>query len=404
MTLSGKTASCLLLTEGAFGSPLHAMRSLHTWGVSVYAATAGSGASILRRSRYCTAASDHDYADGKTYCRSVINWIDDVRPCGDVVVIPLSDRLVEYLDAGIDLFPDRFQLAIPPHEVVDRLVVKDRSLTVADGAGLRVPNWTHVSTESDIDEASRLALPVAIRPTSWATSGERYFKIEVFRDRQTLVDDLRARIRDGAQMIAQEYLAVPEDAVEFALLWRNKDRSRTEIITGRKRRQAGRDGGVMIWGETASLPDVEASSLRFLDESGFTGLGGAEFIRRDGKLWFIEFNPRLEAIHFLATRAGVDTVRLEFADRAGGTSHQRLPKQRPATAWIGSAWLQRFVDEPDSRRQLIADRWRFARAPRRVRAVWSWADPLPGLMLTGRVASVVARRFLCRNPKIRHSP
>jgi predicted ATP-grasp superfamily ATP-dependent carboligase len=369
------------------------MRSLRRLGVATYAATAGTGAAILDRSRYCVAAADHDSSSATAYCYSVIDWIDDVQPSGDVVVIPLSDRFVEYLDIGRDLFPARYRLAIPPHDVVTCLVSKERSLLVAEGAGLRVPAWSHVATQSDIGRAIRLSLPVAVRPTSWATAGQSYFKIAVFRDRQALAEALSALVRGGAQVIVQEYLEAPADAVEFALLWRSEDRSRTEVVTGRKRRQAGREGGVMVWGETAPLPDVAAASVRFLDESGFTGLGGAEFIRSAGELWFIEFNPRLEAIHFLADRAGIDTVRLEFEDQTSAVSVRPIVKQVPATAWIGSAWLQRFLDDPGSRRQLLADRWRFARSPRPVRAVWSWRDPMPGLLLAGRAALGAVRRL-----------
>jgi len=397
VTPTGEPASCLLLTEGAFGSPLHAMRSLGSAGTAVRVATAGTGDSILRRSRACTTAANHDSSDAAAYCRSVIDWVEHVQPSGDVVVIPLSDRFVEFLDTERDLFPDRFRLAIPPRRVVNRLVAKDRSLAVAEDAGLNVPAWTSIATERDIDGAHRLVLPVAVRPTSWATAGDSYFKIEVFRDGQELDSGLRSRLRRGAHLIAQEYVQAPEEAVEFALLWRSRDRSHTEVVTGRKRRQAGRDGGVMVWGETVDLPDVASASLRFLDESGFTGLGGTEFIRRDGKLWFIEFNPRLEAIHFLATRAGVDTVALEYAEHAV----LRPPQPRaqlPATAWIGSAWLQRFIDDPGSRGQLLADRLRFARSPRRIRAVWSWRDPMPGILLAGRTASRAFTRITKRLP------
>lgn len=393
MTASGDPASCLLLSDGAFGSPLHAMRSLRTMGVPVYVATTGTGASILGRSRACTAAADHAGADALAYCRSVIAWIDDLQPAGDVVAIPLSDRLVEYLDTARALFPDRFKLSIPRSEVTNRLVAKHRSLLAAEAAGLNVPAWTDVATEASIDQARQLPLPVAVRPTKREASGRAYFKIEVFRDRQALVDGLRAWLRDGAQLIAQEYIEAPEDAVEFAVLWRRQDRSRTEIVTGRKRRQAGRDGGVMVWGETADLPDVASLSSRFLDASGFTGLGGTEFIRRDGKLWFIEFNPRLEAIHFLATRAGVDTVQLEFADQAGRGAQGAQPARRPASAWIGSAWLQRFLDDPAARRPLLVDRWRFARSPGRVRSVWSWNDPMPGLLLAHRLVTRALSRL-----------
>ena len=119
---------------------------------------------------------------------------------------------------------------------------------------------------------------------------------------------------DGVVTVTRDVDA-PDQAVELALVWRSRDGATTAVCTGRKRRQASPDGGVMVWGEAAELPDVRDAALRFLDVSGFRGVGGIELIRAGGRLWFIEFNPRLEAIHFLAARAGVDLVALDYREQ-----------------------------------------------------------------------------------------
>src|SRR5690606_32541457 len=135
----------------------------------------------------------------------------------------------------------------------------------------------------------------------------------------------------------------------------------TATCTGRKRRLSEPDGGVMAWGEAVDLPEVRRMTEAFLDRAGFTGVGGLEVIRSGGRAWFVEFNPRLESIHSLATAAGVDTVALAFEDLALGRRPVAPPRQRPAAAWIGSAWLSRIRRQPGAWVHLLRDRFRFGR-------------------------------------------
>ena len=70
-----------------------------------------------------------------------------------------------------------------------------------------------------------------------------------------------------------------------------------------------------------------------------------------------------------------------------------IPRQGPATAWVGAAWLQQLRTDPRRWRLALRDRWAFARTRARSRAVWSWADPGPGIALTAHL-TVRAIRLL----------
>lgn len=395
---------CLVLAEEVWGSPLHVVRSLGLEGVPVLVATAGTGAAVYGRSRFCTAAADFDPSDPAGFCSEVRDWVERLMPGNrPVVVLPLSDRLVSFLHQSREAFPDRFRLSIPPPESTEALLTKEASFRLAERAGLNVPPWVPVRTPEEVTAADVLKLPVVVRPTSWATVGEQYFKLAVCRRRDTLHQELRAFLALGAELVVQEYVEAGEADVELALLWRSTDGHVTAVCTGRKRRQANAEGGVMVWGETIPLPDVRDGAVRFLDAAGFTGLGGIEFIRAQGRPWFIECNPRLEAIHFLAARAGLDTVRMAYCDLAFGEVPRQIPEQQHAAAWMGNAWLQRLLSDPSYRWAALRDRWDFARAPRRVRAVWTWRDPLPSLALGGRLVAHAARSLLRRRPGTRAS-
>lgn len=385
----------VLFAGQTWGGALHAMRSARAAGARVLVATAGGGAAVYRRSRACDRAVDlPDGGDDRALARRLRSWVEAEVPAGPVVVLPTSDRLLDVLHRNRDQFPSRVRLAVPEPAVADALLDKARSLRVAERAGLDVPPWVVVRGAEDRPAAEVVELPVAIRPTAWATGGEQPFKIAVVRERDQLRSELDRLLAAGAELIVQSYVEAPDDAVELAVTWRSRDRRRTEVCTGRKRRQASADGGVMVWGETAELPDVADDARRFLDESGFTGIGGIELIRQGEHRWFIEFNPRLEAIHFLAARAGTDVVDLEYHDLAG----RPVPMpghRRPASAWVGAAFLARMASGP-GRRDLASDWWAFQRSPGRVRAVWSWADPAPALVVTGRLLGAIGRRAVRR--------
>lgn len=400
MSSRPRAVPCVLLAEEVWGSGLQAMRSLGRAGVPVYIATAGAGAAIYGRSRYCTAAADFDPSDPERFCGDVLRWLADLGVGSDaaetVPVIPLSDRLVEALDGSRATFGPQFRLSIADPDVVHALLDKTTSLRIAEQAGLDVPPWVALSTIDQLNRTDRLDLPVAVRPTAWSTVGSAYFKVAVSRSREELHQQVASALAAGAELIVQEYVEAADSDVEMAITWNDADHH-VAVCTGRKRRQAAPDGGVMVWGETVELSDVREQAVRFLEVSGFTGLGGLEFIRSGDRPWFIEFNPRLEAIHFLATAAGLDTVLMEYDALALGLEPATAPTPRPATAWVGSAWLTRLMADPSSWRLALSDRLAFERSPGRIKAVWTRQDPMPSAALLGRLVNRGARSVLRSN-------
>ena len=378
---------CLLLAEQSWGSALQAMRSLSSIGVPAYVGVVGPGEKVYRSSRSCSGVFTLQADTPEQLSRSIVNWAERVVPRSDVVVLPLSDRFVDLLEAARDSLPSRFRLALPEPGVVKGLIDKASAFTIAECAGLDVPPWIRVEDMSDLSAVDRLTFPVIIRPSHWSGAGESYFKFIVCKERGELQRVLREKLGKGACLIVQEYLDDPSREVQFGIVWRSADRRHTAVCTGRKRRESSDEGGVMAWGEAVDLPTVVDSVTRFLDRSGFVGMGGIELLHSRGRTWFVEFNPRLEAIHFLAKRAGLDTVLMAYRDLASGTVPTTLPMQSAATAWVGSAWFGRLRAHPAELPRAVLDRLRFGRGAQRIKAVWAWKDPGPGLTIVRILAT-----------------
>jgi predicted ATP-grasp superfamily ATP-dependent carboligase len=385
--------AALVLAGTVHAGPLHAARAIHRLGAAVHIATSGSGAALLGRSRAVATATDLALDGADDPAEIVLRWIERTAPeQGPVPVIPTNDRFYDLLHQVRHRLPDHVVPLLPPEQATDALVDKASSIELAERAGLEVPRWRAVRAPGDIAGVHDLTLPVIVRPTAWRTGGAHRFKVALAHRPEEVDRLLERSLADGAEVIASEYLAAPDDAVEFALVWRSLDGSATEVCTGRKRRQASPDGGVMAWGEAVDLPDVRAAALAMLDETGFTGLGGVEVIRHDGRLWFIEMNPRLEAIHHLAIAAGVDLVGIAYEDAALGQLPRLPSSQAPAAAWSSSGWLERVRSERSAVRTALRDHRDFRRHANRTTAVWSSADPGPGLAAVGQLVRRALRR------------
>jgi len=307
-------------------------------------------------------------------------------------VLPLSDRLLETLHRHHHHLPDRFRPAVPDPEAAELLLDKARAFALAGDHGLAVPPWVAVSTAADVEVAAALRLPVVVRPRRWSSSGSRYFKLRVFDDAGELRRALEEWLADGAGVVVQEQVPGPDEAVEWAIFHRSYLDGRFAVCTGRKRRQDAPEGGVMVWGRSEPIPEVAVLAERLAEAAGFRGPGGLECKVHDGRRWLIELNPRLEAIHFVAARAGVDTAWMAYRELATGEAPDAPAPPSTAAGWLGGAWLTRLRRTGDWRTAL-ADAVRFSVAPGKVFAVWSSSDPLPWLALTQRLLKRLAVRL-----------
>mgnify|MGYP001058402534 FL=1 len=199
----------------------------------------------------------------------------------------------------------------------------------------------------------------------------------------------------------QEFLDVEADSIEFAIVGTTPAGEIESLTTGRKRASSSDRGGVLAWGEAAWLPDVAEACRAFIAESGFTGVGGIEFIRHSGRLWFVEFNPRLEAIHFLSDLAGVPHLWPHVAGLAGlEMANRKPPAQRPAAIWMETAWLDRVINHPPSIRTAVSQCRQYRRFPERASAIFDPVDPRPAAAYLSILGSRGLRRIRPRSRSV----
>ena len=373
--------ACLVL-GGATHSTLAAVRSIARTGVPTYAGTLDRrSVAVFASSRSCAGARRILGTDPESLAAELVAFADEAFAAAtDVLVITTSERLMDHLDGARAILDPRFTVAIPSPELCGALLDKARSLALAEEAGLQVPRWTAVASPADIDQMPSWRYPVCVRPTAWSTTGSTSFKIEVCADEAALRACLDAAVGGGGAFIVQEYVG-DADGLDVGMIWVAPDGGERRTWTGRKRRSSAASGGVLAWGETVALPDVDAGIRAFAEATGFTGIGGIEFLRVGRDLWFIEFNPRLEAFHRLGAISGFDAPALAARAWAGQPLPPDAPLPSSAAMWVGGAWVDRLARDPLGLVHWVADGVRFAAHRRRTWSVWELGDPRPALVL-----------------------
>lgn len=252
------SVSCVLLADGSIGSAVQAARLLSSDGIDVHVGCVSFPSLLLRRSRAVADAVDLDSEGAEQFTASLLDWLNSRSLTHAVVpIIPLSDRLADWLDRTRAAFPDHLRLGIPATAILRPLLAKHTALPLAEHAGLDVLPWAYVQDENDLDKAlPRLAFPLIARPTSWDSVGSSYFKQAVLGSPHEAAAFVQKRLATGAEMVIQNYLDVPPDAIEFALLGVSLDGELRSVVTGRKGGTSSPGGGVLTWGQTAVLPDV----------------------------------------------------------------------------------------------------------------------------------------------------
>lgn len=387
--------SCVVLADGNLGSALKAARLLHRHGVDVAIGTPRADVPVFESSNAVIASAQLDPTDAGGYVASLNAWATTLpNPSGrPVPVLPLSDRLADWLDQGRDLLSPPLILALPESHVLRPLLDKTDALSIAERAGLDVLPWRRVATATDIPAVASLGLPVIVRPTSHATSGTEYLKQVVFDDLDSLKAFLATKVAEGAVLVVQPFLSVQPTQVEFAIVARASAGSVVSLVTGRKRAQSAPDGGVLTWGEAVDLPDVAEACRRFVETSGFHGSGGLEVIRDAGRLWFVEFNPRPEGIHALADLAGAPNLWPVVADLANLSTPEPAVATHEAALWVETAWLNRLRTDPWAVAGLGSALAGFRRHRHRSWSVVDRRDVRPALAYGGLLARAAAARL-----------
>ena len=278
-----------------------------------------------------------------------------------------------------------YRFLLPPDELVEDLVDKQRFQALADRLELPVPA-AQVVRPGDVPD---LEPPFVVKPMSRRDLEAlglvaKALVVETPRE----VDDLRERVsRAGVAVLAQQLITGPESRIESYHAYVDAGGRTLGEFTGRKLRTWPQEYGHTTALTTTDAADVRALGREVLERLGLRGVAKVDFKRDDaGRLHLLEINPRFNLWHHVGAVAGVNLPAIAYADLSG------RPLPPAATAAAGVHWSEPWSD----RWAWAAEGGSFASWARFVarcpaRSGFAWNDPMP--LLRGVLVPGVARKI-----------
>lgn len=195
------------------------------------------------------------------------------------------------------------EIPIPKPESYEAACDKGNSIRLAQEAGADSPNTVFVESLGALTGlAGNLSYPVIIKPRQ--ASGSR--GIRVAMDSEEFLEKYHTVHRDNPYPIIQEYIGVGE-RYDVCLLFDRKHQLKASFVQ-KELRHFPIPMGPSTLQESIYHPELLEMALKITEKLRWVGVIELEFMVdcKDGKLKFMEINPRFWASVQLAIFAGID--------------------------------------------------------------------------------------------------
>jgi len=380
-------------------------RGLRAASVRVTALDHSPGAP-LRYSRFCKfrlcpdpVLSEREFVESLTELAGGL----DARP----VLFPTQDLHQFILCRNRHSLEDKVIFSFMDCEAALDCVDKRRMYPKAIASGLEVPETLLPSNPEELsrDVRSLRRYPYIVKPAGKFELRDgriqsnflfyQKYGTKALRclDAEQLLRAFTDVWQTGLSAVVQEEIEGPTTNLWAVDFYADSGSSITHYHTGRKIRQYPSDFGTCTLGrseERRELVDLAGSLVRTLR---FRGIGNIEFKERDGRLYFLEINPRAWQWLQLASASGVNLPVAAYCDLTGGRIPPASTRRRRPGLWVD---LRRDTEHvrllkrgSGAAESLGLGRWVASVARARVEAISSLSDPLPLVFLVTR--NLVAR-------------
>jgi D-aspartate ligase len=306
---------------------LATVRSLGRRAVPVHVFSLKGSGEIASASRYCRG---HTAVDAPAdLCTALLDF---ARRAAERPLLYIdNDAMMKVLAPHAKVLAARFDLVDPLGDA-ERLTDKRFQGELARRCGIAVPrSWLPKSWPE------LLAIRSAKRLIAKPGAGSAEFKPSIAANAAELAATLRERIASPQDVLVQEFVEGDDAQVYAGLCYRARSREQCFVLSARKLRQTAPGAGAMALGQTVEAPQVREMTRRLAKAAGVRGVLCTEFKldARDGRYYFIEWNPRPAYFQSIGWKAGFDLAWLAYCDHAVPAQLAKVDRSFPGEHfWI----------------------------------------------------------------------
>lgn len=292
-----------------------------------------------------------------------------------------SDQALLFVSRHRDRLERGFRISIPDAELVEAMADKGLFSNLAERLSLPVPATTVIppGLGDEPPDLTELGYPLIIKPErrdrGWrhiCDQGGVKVKALVIEDEQGLREVWPKLAEMGRTLVAQQFVAGPESAIESYHVYSDSHGEIVAEFTGKKIRTYPLECGFTTSLSITDVADVLHAGRKLVELLDLRGVAKFDYKRAaDGQLYLFEINARTSLWNHPGARAGVNIPAAVYADLTGRPRPALAAHPRPVK------WVHPKDVLAARAGGMSVGRWlRFA-ARCEAKAFWSWRDPMP---------------------------
>ena len=304
------------------------------------------------------------------------------RQRGRSVLIPSTDRFVEFVARYREQLDPHFYIPLPSRAVLENILDKRKQYHLAAEVGIPLPRTLSPTCEADVERLNgQWTYPCILKPVvphRWIRAYQNGYKLLIAKSHDELLKGYQDARQRGLDVLIQEQIPGKEENLYSLYFYANASGQVLGAGVGRKLRQFPPGLGNGTLRETVDEPRVVELGTRFIRSVGFHGIGNVEFRRdpRDGAFKLMELNTRTALGEEAVIVGGVHLPYLAYRDLIG----QPLPAQQRCQSGIKWWYFEtdvRAFKAYRKRKELTVFQWLRSVWGCRAFAYFAWDDLRP---------------------------
>ena len=310
------------------------------------------------------------------------------------VLYPTREETVAAIARNRSLLAGFFRVPTPAWEITQWFWDKRNTYRRATELGIPTPSTWYLRDVSEL-ETIDTDPPFVIKP---AIKEHFIYSTKVKAWRANSRAELRELFLRAAQLVGPDEVMIQSlipggGNQQFAYgAFFKEGRALGSMVVRRARQHPPEFGRSSTYVETIELPLLEDLSERFLRAIDYYGLVEMEykFDPRDQLYKLLDVNGRTWGYHTLGFGAGVDFPLMLYTDQVGEPVEPRRGR-------AGVKWIRLVTDVPTGILEILGGRQNWQLYLRSllgfdVESVFSWEDPMPGLMELALIPYLAVKR------------
>ncbi len=308
-----------------------------------------------------------------------------------IIIIPTTDRYVEFIGDNYTVLNDLFLVPQPNWNISQTLLKKSLLYEVAERIKVKFPKTVVVHSIEEaatIDE--KLDYPILLKPSLQAgfknAIGWNVLIIDGKEMKERIVNQLANSDLKNNSFVFQEIIPGSPSSLYTFTSYSNRESEVLAYSVGRKIRQNPPDAGTIVSGKVDNNEEMVEMCKRMIKETDYYGFSNIEFKKddRDGEFKLMEINIRPGIWNYSATASGVNLAKVMYDDLLNHKSSV-VVNNKKEIVWanfIFDFYLAVFGFKTRGYKEYGTGLWKWIKSVqgKKVDAIFNFNDPLAGIM------------------------